>query len=41
MSDAQGAPHAFDQRKTRYAGFADHEQTAGGREIPVIVLERA
>ncbi|MDQ1396566.1 MAG: hypothetical protein QOG64_1825 [Acidimicrobiaceae bacterium] len=27
-------------QKVEYPGFADYEKTAGGREIPVVVLER-
>jgi deazaflavin-dependent oxidoreductase (nitroreductase family) len=31
----------WETQKARYANFAEYEKTAGGREIPVVVLERA
>jgi len=31
----------WDAQKAKYPNFAEYEQTAGGREIPVVVLERA
>lgn len=31
----------WETQKAKYANFAEYERTAGGREIPVVVLERA
>ena len=31
----------WEAQKTNHPGFAEYEQTAGDREIPVVVLERA
>ena len=31
----------WETQKTNHPGFAEYEQTAGDREIPVVVLERA